>query len=100
MARLRVTATAEVLHLEGEIDLASADQLTQALRRWIESGNTCVDVSGVTFLDSTGLHVILSSGNELNGSGPLVLLRPSSAVRRILEIALPGGVPSLVVSCG
>jgi len=97
MELLRINAATEALRLEGEIDLATADQLAEALRESIESGTTSVDVSGVTFIDSSGLQVLLSAGNHLNGRGPLVLMRPSKAVRRLLDIALPGGVPTLAV---
>lgn len=97
MPLLRITATTQALRLEGEIDLAAADELARALRTSVESGVTSVDVSGVTFLDSTGLRVLLSAGDALDGQGPLVLLRPSRSVRRLLDIALPGGVHGLAV---
>jgi anti-sigma B factor antagonist len=97
MELLRITATTEALCLEGEIDLAAADRLGEALRTSIESGTSSVDVSGVTFIDSTGLRILLSAANSLNGQGPLVLLRPSKAVKRLLDLALPGGVPTLAV---
>jgi anti-anti-sigma factor len=97
MALLRITATTEALCLEGEIDLATGDQLEEALRASIASGTTSIDVSGVTFLDSTALNVLLSAAAALNGQGPLVLVRPSPHVRRLLDIALPGGVPALAV---
>ena len=97
MALLRIDATPEALRLEGEIDLAVADQLAESLQSSIGSGITSVDLSGVTFIDSTGVHVLLSAGNALDGQGPLVLLRPSKPVRRILDLVLPGGAPSLAV---
>ena len=97
MALLRITPTDEALRLEGDIDLAAADQLTEALGEATGSGITVVDVSDVTFLDSTGLHVLLSAANALNGQGPLILRRPSPAVTRILDLAIPGGVAALAV---
>ena len=97
MALLHKQGRTEALRLEGEIDLTVADQMGEALRTSIESGTTSVDLSGVTFMDCTGLHILLSAGNALDGQGPLVLLRPSKAVRRVLDLALPGGVPSLRV---
>ena len=97
MALLQIEGTSEALRLAGEIDLAVADELTEALRTSIESGTMSVDLSAVTFMDSTGLKILLSAGNQLNGQGPLVLLRPSGSVRRLLDIALPGGVPTLAV---
>jgi anti-anti-sigma factor len=97
MELLRINETTEALRIEGEIDFAAADQLADALRTSIASGVTTVDLSGVTFFDSEGLSVLLSAGNALDGQGPLVLLRPSKPVRRVLDIAMPGGVPTLTV---
>lgn len=97
MQLLRINATPEALRLEGEIDLAAADQLAEALRASIASGTTSVDLSDVTFIDSSGLHVLVSAAVALDGQGPLVLLRPSKSVKRLLNIALPGGIPTLAV---
>ena len=53
----------------------------------------------MTFLDSTGLRVFLTAArNTIETQGPIVLVRPSEAVRRLLDLALPGGAPTLVVS--
>lgn len=97
MQLLRTTRTADALHLEGEIDLAVADQLSEALREAMASGVAVVDLSAVTFIDSTGLHAIVSAARSLNGQGPLVLTRPSRSVARLLGIALPGAMPGVVI---
>ena len=97
MALLRIDATPEALRLEGEIDLAVADQFTEALQASIASGTTSVDLSGVTFIDSMGLCILLMAGRRLEGLGPLVLLRPSKAVRRLLDTRMAGGHHALAV---
>lgn len=46
---------------EGEIDLASAPALEQELGDCLESASVIVDLSKVTFIDSTGLRVLLTA---------------------------------------
>jgi anti-sigma B factor antagonist len=94
---IRIDRTDDALALEGEIDLAVADQLDGAVRQALDDGITVLDLSQVTFLDSTGLRIILSASRALNSSGPLVLRRPSNVVRRVLDVAIPGGAPGLVI---
>jgi len=36
----------------------------------------------------------------VNSGGPLVLRRPSDAVRRVLDVALPGGAPGIEIDDG
>ena len=97
MVLLRIEGTTDALRLQGEIDLASVDQVTEALRDAIDAGITTVDLSAVTFIDSTGLKTLLNAAASLNGQGPLVLLRPSRSVSRLLGIALPGATPGIVI---
>lgn len=64
---LRVTAqrlpTAVLITAVGEVDLASADRLTAAVRAELEGlpGLVVIDLSGVTFLSSVGLAVLLEA---------------------------------------
>ena len=97
---LRTSRTPAILRLEGDIDLAASGQLNEALGEAIAAGVTTIDLSGVTFMDSTGLHAILSAARSLNGQGPLVLERPSRSVARLLGIALPGALPGIVIRAG
>ena len=97
MALLQITRTDDAIRLEGEIDMSAQVELPRALEEAIASGTTVVDLSAVTFMDSTGLRAFLVTAGSLNGNGPLVLRQPSSAVRRLLDIALPTGAPGLVI---
>jgi anti-anti-sigma factor len=58
-----VDESATVVHVQGELDIDSADALRDALEAAEKSVTTILrlDASGVTFLDSTALGVILAS---------------------------------------
>lgn len=78
-----------VVRVEGEIDLDSAGDLSEAaLAAMQEIGPSLVlDMSGVTFMDSTGLKVLLAMHKraELAG-GRLVLAAPTRSVNRVVSI--------------
>ena len=97
MPLLRITDTDSALWLEGEVDLSAEDDLAQALDAATKHGTRTVDLSCVTFMDSSGLRILLRSAKTLNGSGPLVLRRPSGRVQKLLDLALPTGAPGLVI---
>jgi anti-anti-sigma factor len=78
-----------VLTLRGEVDLASTPQLKTELRRAevTDTAMVVVDLAGVAFTDSSGLHVLLSARERLRRKGrPLSLSRISPPVRRLLEL--------------
>jgi anti-anti-sigma factor len=95
---LRIKPIPEGLQVEGEIDMASAPELVEAMARLERSnGHLVIDLAGVTFMDSSGLHAVLNEVMSRNGSGPLVLRHPTRPVRRLLDIIIPAGVEGLEV---
>ena len=75
------------LRLAGELDLATAPRLKEALLDFASpEGDVHLDLSEVSFLDSSGLRVILALARSRGDNGSLVLLTPSAAIVRILEI--------------
>jgi anti-sigma B factor antagonist len=73
----------------GELDVATADRLAQTLEPVIEGGATLVvlDLSDVTFLDSSGLRTIVRGATALEDhGGRLVVDGASPAVSRVLEV--------------
>ena len=75
------------LRLAGELDLATAPGLTEALLDFASSeGEVHLDLSEVSFLDSSGLRVILALARSRGDNGSVVLLNPSAFILRILEI--------------
>jgi anti-sigma B factor antagonist len=78
-----------VIGVEGELDLATAPQLRDSLVALSEEGQTQVvlDLTRLSFIDSTGLSVLVMALNRARADGGSVLLRnPSQSVLRILEI--------------
>jgi anti-sigma B factor antagonist len=83
-----------VLALYGELDLASAPRLDQRLRDAQKShaqtsrpGRVVVDLSGLEFCDSAGLHVLLDAHRRLSEGGQaLHLRRGPRAVQRMFEL--------------
>lgn len=79
-----------VLHLAGDLDVETAPVLRHALAGIIEDqGNLAVrlDLGEMTFIDSTGLSVLLGTLRQLGEKGghlTLANLRPST--RRVFEI--------------
>jgi anti-sigma B factor antagonist len=79
-----------VLSVAGEIDLAVAGRFAEELGSLVggDSGNGVVDLSGVEFIDSSGIRELLKAkGTAQTAGGDLVLLNPSPACRRVLEIS-------------
>jgi anti-anti-sigma factor len=79
---------AEVV-VAGEIDFATHRALLGTLTDEIEHGHRRIvlDMSGVTFCDSTGLGVLVQIRQRaVEGGGWLRVAAPTDAVRRALEI--------------
>ena len=73
----------------GDIDIASAPRLRERLITLITEGRTRIvlDLSGVDFLDSTGLGVIVGVLKRARTmGGDLALVCPNQSVRRVFEI--------------
>jgi anti-sigma B factor antagonist len=59
-----------VLAVTGELDLSTAGQLTEAIAaRARPDRRACIDLSKCTFIDSTGLQVIVAAAREFKGIG-------------------------------
>jgi anti-anti-sigma factor len=72
--------------VEGELDLAVAGELEDALDR-AAPASTLVDLSGCAFLDSTGIAVVLRANRRrADGDGRIVLHSASTSVLRVLTI--------------
>lgn len=77
-----------VVSVVGELDTEVADRLRDAgLAAAADADGFAMDLSGVGFIDSSGLAALIAINNALQATGSqLTVLRPSRPVRRILEI--------------
>ncbi len=99
--QLEITATDEGFRLEGELDIATAGDLSEVLRTAATNDDPVVlDFEGVSFMDSSGLRALLEGAGLPEESGPVVILNPTAQVRRVLDISIPGGIPGLEVRPG
>jgi anti-sigma B factor antagonist len=79
-----------VLAATGEIDLSAAPRFAQELTALVADGNgtALVDLSGVTFIDSSGVRELLAANRQAEAMGMrLQLVNPSAACKRVLEIS-------------
>ena len=79
-----------VVHIAGDVDVASVLAVQQALRSVIEEqGNLFVriDLGGMTFVDSTGLGVFIEAVERLRDMGGELTLSPVPPfARRLFDI--------------
>jgi anti-sigma B factor antagonist len=78
-----------VLVLRGELDLASAPGLAQALRDAEKTGSArlVIDLSKLTFMDCAGLRVLMLAQQIADSGARRLSLRSGpGAVRRFLEL--------------
>jgi anti-anti-sigma factor len=87
-APLRVEHAADGIAFSGEIDAHAARLVRSTLLPLADSGALRVDLSGVTFIDSSGLRVVLEVHQALERAGRhLVLVAPSRPVARLIQVA-------------
>ncbi|HZD69574.1 MAG TPA: STAS domain-containing protein [Actinomycetes bacterium] len=78
-----------LVHVSGEVDLATCPQLRDVLAELIGQGehHLIVDLEHVTFLDSSGIGVLASALRRIREhGGSLCLTAPKPQVRRVLEL--------------
>lgn len=84
----------------GELDMASAPELEEALMPRLEGGRWVVlDLRALDFIDSSGLRVIVGAhrtAEELGGRFTCVRGAAGTTVHRIVEIAGIDGVIEMV----
>ena len=80
-----------VVHVSGELDLGHADRLSAALNdEPAGAGGTpvAIDMSEVTFIDSTGVRALLQAKRRADDAGAaFALVAPSAPVLRVLQLS-------------
>jgi anti-anti-sigma factor len=77
------------ISLKGELDLSSVGKVQEALRRVEAEGPALLilDLSNLTFLDSTGLRAVVTADERARENGRrLVVVRGPDAVQRVFAI--------------
>jgi anti-anti-sigma factor len=80
-----------LLEVNGELDLSTATQLEGPLEEAVNSPKAAVliDLTDCTFIDSTGIALIVRGWQKLegNGNGHLAICSPTEQVRRVLDVS-------------
>src|SRR4051812_21130667 len=78
-----------IVAVSGELDLAAAPQLAATIDKLVDVGfgRIVVDLRPLTFLDSAGVHALISASDTAERRGcALSLVRGSRGVQRIFEL--------------
>jgi anti-sigma B factor antagonist len=90
-SRLEISATTTGWGVSGEIDAHTAPTLASAMTE-LPKGVVTLDVSGVSFMDSSGLRVLIEAASRArDGGGDLVIAHPTPGIARLIEISGLGG---------
>ena len=79
----------EILTVTGEIDMATAPRFRQRLLAVIGAGaqDVVIDLSGVDFIDSTGLGVLMGAAKRVRGAGgDIRLVMTGSRLSELVEL--------------
>jgi anti-anti-sigma factor len=86
-----------VLHVSGEIDMSSTEQLRAALTDGLAADpNLVLDLADVTFVDLIGLRAIVEAAQSLDGQQPLRIVN-APRVAKLLALVFPSGLPSVTI---
>ena len=75
------------LSLEGRLDTTTAPELEKALKEALDGvSELTLDFSGLEYISSAGLRVLLSAQKTMNKQGSMKLLNVSETIMEIFEV--------------
>lgn len=82
----------------GEIDAVTSGELEEVLMKGVSGGkkNIIIDLDGVPYISSAGLRVFLKITKMIYGKGKLVLSRPQSSIKDLINMA---GLNNFITIC-
>jgi anti-sigma B factor antagonist len=74
--------------VQGEIDLSTVGAFSERLHDVARQNpqRLVINLSGVDFLDSSGLHAFVRVRKELPGHCPIILRSPRRQIRQVFEL--------------
>ena len=97
LVRLEKEEGSPSFRLIGELDASNVDDVRAELVAELRRANRLtLDTSELAFMDSQGLHMLIDLGREAADRGAQVtLINYSRQVRRLLDVAVPSGIPGV-----
>jgi anti-sigma B factor antagonist len=78
-----------IMDINGEIDLYNAPDIKESIKGQIESGKTniIINLDKVSYIDSSGIGVLISSLSNLKkAGGSLKIINVYASVRKVFEL--------------
>ena len=101
MLAIRVTSSGDsiVVYLDGDLDLMTVGRVRHDLTPLMAEGTHLVlDLARVSFIDSAGIGLLLSTRSALlKRAGSLEIRNPSNVVRRVFDVT---GLVDLLLGTG
>jgi anti-sigma B factor antagonist len=95
VAELDVRYEDEVFYLVGDFDLSGVERFVEATSETLDDDDPVVlDLSELTFIDSSGLHAIVTLAERVGGRG-FVLRNPRGTVARVFSIVRLEDIPGI-----
>jgi anti-sigma B factor antagonist len=88
-AETRTVGSVEIVSLDGRLDASAAPEVRRHLRSIVDVGKTrlLIDLGAVSFVDSSGLSVLVTALKLARGAGgDVAILKPTADVRALLEL--------------
>jgi anti-sigma B factor antagonist len=85
----RLGDTRYVVGVTGEVDMHSGREFKRALLALVENGGRelVIDLTDVSFIDSTFLNTVVNAQARLNGTGqPITIVCPNRGLARLFEL--------------
>jgi anti-anti-sigma factor len=83
--------------IEGDLDVLSVPELEEFVEAHRDGAPLLLDLAGVSFIDSSGLRLLLGLRPHRDGRPALIIRNPSEPVRRLLALSIPDGVPEVEI---
>lgn len=93
------TGASGSIRLVGELDVMNVDVVGRHLEQELRTGHRlALDLSGLTFIDSRGLAMLLQLSQLANELDLIpIVLKTSEVVRRVMEVGLPAPIPGVEI---
>jgi anti-anti-sigma factor len=93
------TGASGSIRLVGELEVMNVDAVGRHLEEELRTGNRLtLDLSGLTFIDSRGLAMLLQLSELANELDLIpIVLKTSEVVRRVMEVGLPAPIPGVEI---